>query len=194
MEAGTKRMIFMDLDGVLFGLVDHCGETGVSARTEDEITIVEGLDEFFSRLVERGYTLVGVTNQPDIARGKITSAFLTEKHRRLLDRYPQLSEIFVCPHTDTDLCRCRKPKLGLFEQAGLKYGVNFSASWTIGDSRSDIEAGHATGTSTILVQTAWNSESSTAVLRYVTAVAKSTHGALKLILALDDKYSNSSDV
>lgn len=184
----------MDLDGIFFGLVDRVGESGVTARTEDEITIVEGLDEALTKLVAQGYTIVGVTNQPDIARKKITVEFLVKKHQRLYKRYPQLREIFVCPHTDTDLCRCRKPKLGLFEQAGSKYDADFLASWTVGDSRTDIEAGHAIGTTTILVQTAWNSESSAAVLRYVTAVAKSTNGALKLIIALNERRTNTSDV
>lgn len=191
---GTKKLLFVDLDGVIFELVDHFGEYGVSPRTEDEIRLEEGLDDILNLLVGFGYTLVGVTNQPDIARGKITLEFLGVKHKRLLEKYPQFKEVFVCPHTDSDLCGCRKPKPGLFAEARRKYGANYGLSWTIGDSRSDIEAGHAVRTKTVLVQTPWNSESTVPVLGYVTAVVKSAYGAFSLILACEMNKKNKDDV
>ncbi|OGG72648.1 hypothetical protein A3A38_00205 [Candidatus Kaiserbacteria bacterium RIFCSPLOWO2_01_FULL_53_17] len=194
MFIGTKKIIFADLDGVFFKLVNHFGERGVSARTQDEIELIAGLEDILRKLVERNYVIVGITNQPDIARKKITHEFLEEKHRRLLKTYPQITEVFICAHTETDLCGCRKPKPGLLQQAGKKYEADFASSWMIGDSRSDIEAGHAMRTRTILVQTLWNSESTTPVLGYVTAVAKSAHGALSLILALEEGVSNKDDV
>jgi D-glycero-D-manno-heptose 1,7-bisphosphate phosphatase len=45
----------------------------------------------------------------------------------------------------------RKPSPAMFFEAAEKWNINLAASWMIGDSRSDAEAGRAAGTSTILV-------------------------------------------
>ena len=71
-EQELNKGILLDLDGVTFELVDHLGEYGVSPRSLGEIQIVEGLTEVLDELVRLGFTIVGVTNQPDIARGRIT--------------------------------------------------------------------------------------------------------------------------
>lgn len=137
---------------------------------------------------------MGVTNQPDIARGKITKQFLDEKHRRLLERYPQFSEVLVCPHTETDLCDCRKPKPGLLQQTGTKYHLDFSLCWVIGDSRADIEAGTIVRAKTIFIQTNHNcTPSAVSAIALATAVAKNTKGALKLIASLAQGETNTSD-
>jgi D-glycero-D-manno-heptose 1,7-bisphosphate phosphatase len=193
MPLGTKKVVFLDLDGVVYKLVDHFDEYGVSARTEDEIAIVEGLEERFKKLVEKGWLIVGITNQPDIARGKTTPEFLAKKHELLQKKYPQISEIFPCIHTETDLCKCRKPKPGLLKTSGKKFGADFALSWMVGDSRSDVEAGHAVRARTILIQTVWNSESTVPVLGYVTAVCKDIAGALDLILNVEEGASNKHD-
>lgn len=189
---GDKRGILLDLDGVLFELVDHFGEYGVSARFPEEIKILEGLGKLFDALTAKGYVIVGHTNQPDIARKKIKLRFLEKKHALLERKYPQIKKIYICGHTETDLCDCRKPKAGLLRQATKDFNLNFSASWVIGDSRSDIEAGRMVHTKTILLQTDYNCASP--AIDKCTAVAKSINGALSLILALEDKTSNVHDV
>ena len=63
-----------------------------------------------------------------------------------------MDDIFYCPHhPDRGFegerseykmdCECRKPKPGLILQAAKKYNIDLSASWMIGDSESDVQAG-----------------------------------------------------
>src|SRR5487761_1192269 len=48
-----------------------------------------------------------------------------------------------------DDCQGRKPKPGMILQAGREHQINLSASWMIGDSVMDVEAGKAAGCRTI---------------------------------------------
>jgi D-glycero-D-manno-heptose 1,7-bisphosphate phosphatase len=189
---GTRKLLLLDLDGITFKLVDHFGEYGVSARTLPEIKIVDGLGTLLDELTAAEYVIVGCTNQPDRARGKITSEFLVEKHRLLMEKYPQIVDVFTCAHTETDLCDCRKPKPGLLRQAAKRYDGDFSVSWMVGDSRGDIESGVLVHARTILVQTPYNCGNP--AIDIATAIAKDTRGALALILALERGETNKDDV
>jgi len=189
---GTRKLLLLDLDGITFKLVDHFGEYGVSARTLPEIKIVDGLGTLLDELTAAEYVIVGCTNQPDRARGKITSEFLVEKHRLLMEKYPQIVDVFMCAHTETDLCDCRKPKPGLLRQAAKRYDDDFSVSWMVGDSRGDIESGVLVHARTILVQTPYNCGNP--AIDIATAIAKDTRGALALILALERGETNKDDV
>lgn len=186
-----NKAVFLDIDGVLVELVDHFGEYGVSPRIPDEIKVVEGLEKLFDDLAGCGWLFIGITNQPDVARKKIKPEFLDEKHKRVVSRYPQIKKILVCPHTETDLCRCRKPKPGLLRQAAKELEIDFSLSWMIGDSRSDVEAGKLVHCKTIFLQTPYNCADP--AIDKCTAVAKSVKGALSLILALAKGASNRHD-
>ena len=188
---GDKKAILLDLDGVTFKLVDHFGEYGVSARLPHEISIVDGLTKEFDALVAAGFVIVGVTNQPDVSRGKITQEFLDGKHAKLQAEYPQIARIYACTHTETDLCNCRKPKPGLLLQAAKDYDIDFSVSWMVGDSRSDVEAGVLAHAKTIFLQTPYNCADP--AIAKCTAVAKNIKGALRLILALEDGAKNTDD-
>ena len=187
-----NKLIGLDLDGVIFKLVNHFGEYGVSARLEREIEIVDGLDDLLDALVDKGYVIVGITNQPDIARKKISPQFLNKKHKLLQRKYPQIKKIYICSHTETDLCSCRKPKPGLLLQADKDFKVDFSQSWVIGDSRPDIEAGTLVHAKTILIQTKYNCGDPS--LAICTAVARNVEKSLRLVLDIENKKANLVDV
>jgi len=190
-ESSLGKAVLLDLDGVAVELVDHFGEYGVSPRLLQEVRIVGGLSEVLENLVGLGFIIVGITNQPDIARGKITPEFLDEKHAAVQRMYPQIQDIFVCTHTETDLCDCRKPKPGLLRQAAKKYNIDFAGSWVIGDSRADIEAGTLVHARTIFLQTPYNCADP--AIDKATTVAPSTLKALKLIVDLERGRANQSD-
>jgi D-glycero-D-manno-heptose 1,7-bisphosphate phosphatase len=66
-----------------------------------------------------------------------------------------LDEIKVCVHVDADRCDCRKPKPGMLLEAARERGIDLTQSIMIGDRWRDIEAGHAAGCSTIMID--WKS-------------------------------------
>ena len=141
--------VFLDRDGVINRAVVRDGRPYPPARLED-VEILSGAISSIQRLAERGYVLIGITNQPDVARGTQSREVVESINAMILSRLP-LREIFVCYHDNNDNCDCRKPKPGLILQAAEKYGLDLSQSWMVGDRWKDIAAGRAAGLKTIFV-------------------------------------------
>jgi D-glycero-D-manno-heptose 1,7-bisphosphate phosphatase len=112
--------------------------------------ILPGVREACDDLRRRGYLLVVVTNQPDIARGTLSQKTLDGLHARLRQEV-QVDSIWVCPHDDADHCSCRKPAPGLILRAAEHHGIDLSRSYAVGDRWRDIEAGRSAACRTIFV-------------------------------------------
>lgn len=61
--------------------------------------------------------------------------------------------IYVCPHSHTDGCSCRKPGTGMLLKAADDYNLDLTKCVVIGDRWTDIVAGSKVKAKTILVQT-----------------------------------------
>ncbi|MDP2670821.1 MAG: HAD-IIIA family hydrolase [bacterium] len=57
----------------------------------------------------------------------------------------QFDGIYRCPHTPDEGCDCRKPKPGMLLRAIQEHDIDLEKSYMIGDSMTDIQAGHAAG-------------------------------------------------
>ncbi len=73
--------------------------------------------------------------------------------------------IQFCPHHPDAGCYCRKPAPGMLKKAAVKYGIDLSRSYFVGDSAKDILAGHAVDCTTILVQSGTNPDKVSEQLR-----------------------------
>jgi D-glycero-D-manno-heptose 1,7-bisphosphate phosphatase len=144
-----KRAVFLDRDGVLNKAYVRDGKP-YSPDTVEEMIIVPDAREALERLRRHGFRLIVATNQPDIARGRLTRAQVDAMNGYLADRLP-LDEIEMCPHDDADHCDCRKPKPGLLLRVAEREGIALSQSFMVGDRYRDIEAGHSAGCRTVLV-------------------------------------------
>ena len=147
----TPRAVFLDRDGVINRA--HL-EDGIprGPATVDALDVLPGVPEALTRLRAAGFKLIVVTNQPDVARGRVARAVVEVQNERLLATLP-LDEIRVCYHDDADACDCRKPKPGLLTQGPP---VRMAESVMVGDRWRDIEAGRAAGCATVLVESASN--------------------------------------
>ena len=141
--------VFLDRDGVINRAIVRDGKPYPPARLDDT-EILAGATVSLQRLAEHGYTLISITNQPDVARG-IQSRQVVESINALIQSRLPVREIFVCYHDNADDCDCRKPKPGLIYKAAKKYGLDLSRSWMVGDRWKDIAAGQAAGLKTIFV-------------------------------------------
>jgi D-glycero-D-manno-heptose 1,7-bisphosphate phosphatase len=148
-DALSRRAVFLDRDGVL----NRCFiRDGVShpPRSVDEVEVLSGVAEALRLLSGLGLLLIGVTNQPDVARGTQTAAGLEAINRHLMARLP-VQEIRSCVHDGADGCACRKPKPGLIHDAAAAHGIDLAASFLVGDRWSDVAAGEAAGCLTFLI-------------------------------------------
>ncbi|HET9985389.1 MAG TPA: HAD-IIIA family hydrolase [Longimicrobiales bacterium] len=150
------RAVFLDRDGVLNAVVLRDGRPA-SPRTPDELVVEAGAAAAVRRLRECGYLVFAVTNQPDVARGLLTEAALAELMSRVEAEIP-LDDWRSCIHDDVDGCECRKPRPGMVQGLARVWGVDLAASYLVGDSWKDMEAGRAAGCRTILLRRDYNSE------------------------------------
>lgn len=141
--------VFLDRDGILNRAIIQAGKPYPPSRLED-LEILPGTLVSLKRLADHGYRLIGITNQPDVARGIRSRKMVEALNAEILIRLP-VREIYVCYHDDSDNCTCRKPKPGLILYAAEKHGVDLSHSWMVGDRWKDIAAGQAVGLKTIFV-------------------------------------------
>ncbi len=144
-----KKCIFFDRDGI----VNISPGPGYVERWEDFHLMPEFITAAQAAIAQ-GYVVSIVTNQRGVARGLMTEATLIEMHHKLVTALAEYSVmllgIYCCPH-ERDCCECRKPQPGLLLQAASEYDIDLSASWMIGDSETDIEAGSRAGCRTVMV-------------------------------------------
>lgn len=141
--------IFLDRDGIINRAITRQGKPYPPTRLED-VEILSGTISSLKQLDSAGYILIGITNQPDVARG-VQSRAVVEAINKLIESKLPVREIFVCYHDNVDDCSCRKPKPGLILHAAEKYRLDLSRSWMIGDRWKDVAAGQAAGLKTIFV-------------------------------------------
>ena len=145
----APRAVFLDRDGVLNRAIVREGRP-YPPPSAAEMEIVAGAPAALARLKDRGFLLLVVTNQPDVARGTQTLDVIQAMHS-ILRRSLPLDEFLVCPHDDRDACGCRKPAPGLLLKAQARYGIDLRRSFLVGDRWRDIDAGCAAGCRTVFV-------------------------------------------
>ncbi|MFN0164943.1 MAG: D-glycero-alpha-D-manno-heptose-1,7-bisphosphate 7-phosphatase [Bryobacteraceae bacterium] len=141
--------MFLDRDGVLNSPLIREGKA-FPPRSADSLVIPPGTAEALARLKKRGFLLLVVTNQPDVARGTQQRETVEGIHRRLRAELP-LDDVFPCYHDDPDACDCRKPRPGLLFRASREYGVDLNRSYLIGDRWRDVDAGANAGCRTVWI-------------------------------------------
>jgi len=152
----VRAAVFLDRDGVLNPLVED--EDGLrSPRVRDEFTLEPSARDAVVRLQRAGYLVFVVTNQPDLARGKLPLPELVAMNAEVRARL-KVDDLRVCPHDDADGCGCRKPSPGMLRALARRWGVDLSESYMVGDTWRDIGAGRAAGCRTILVRRSYNLE------------------------------------
>jgi D-glycero-D-manno-heptose 1,7-bisphosphate phosphatase len=85
--------------------------------------------------------------------GLLTIAELFD-HRRMrveMARWRETGRIYYCPHDKEPPCACRKPSPGMLLTAAREHQIDLGASWMVGNSDSDIEAGRRAGCHTIRI-------------------------------------------
>lgn len=156
-----QKLVFLDRDGTINHLVDHLSKL-------EDFELLPGVVRAISALNKSGYRTVLVTNQPVIARGDCTPAELEQIHCKMQTLLGQegayLDRIYYCPHHPDRgfanevpelkiACQCRKPAIGMLEQAKADLNADFATSWMIGDSTADLLAAQTAGVHSILLET-----------------------------------------
>jgi D-glycero-D-manno-heptose 1,7-bisphosphate phosphatase len=148
------RAIFLDRDGV----INRKPPEGDYVTRWEDFYILPGVAEGIALLNRASFLVIVVTNQRCIAKGLMSAAELEKMHKRMTELLGKSGAIvdgtFYCPHEIGSGCDCRKPAPGMLLNAARLHGIDLSASWMIGDSEIDVEAGRNAGCKTVrLLQT-----------------------------------------
>jgi D-glycero-D-manno-heptose 1,7-bisphosphate phosphatase len=157
--------IFLDRDGVINKLIlgGKAGDKESYIHSKEQVEWCDGVDEAFKIFYfETDYDMFIVSNQSGIGRWAgedkrfnyphISELFIWTLRRIEAmtsddERFAQdvIKEFMFCPHLPDAGCSCRKPKPGMIYALAVKWGIDLSRSWMIGDSVSDMQAGWNAG-------------------------------------------------
>jgi len=151
-----NRAVFLDRDHTI---IEDPGYISDPAG----VKLLPGADLAIKALRQAGYLAVVVTNQSAVARGLVTEETLEKIHgemrRQLAAGGAHLDALYYCPFhpegtvepyaKDSDL---RKPQPGMLLKAASDLDIDLAASWIVGDSPRDVEAGQRAGCRTIRVR------------------------------------------
>jgi len=138
--------VLLDRDGTLIEDVPYNGDP-------DKVRPMPGAREALDRLRAAGLRLAVVTNQSGLARGCFTERQMRAVHARVEELLGPFDDWQICPHDDTDGCRCRKPAPGLVHAAARTLGTTPARCVLIGDIGRDMAAALAAGATGVLVPT-----------------------------------------
>ena len=145
------KLVILDRDGTINSDSDDF------VKTPEEWLPLPGALEAIARLNHAGWHVVVASNQSGLGRGLFDVVALNAMHAKmqklLAMQGGRIDAVFFCPHTAEEECHCRKPQPGLFEQIGLRFGVQLAGVPTVGDSLRDVVAGASAGCEPHLVLT-----------------------------------------
>lgn len=112
------------------------------------------------KLSKTDYKIIILTNQSGISRGYFEEKDLKKLHHWLIKKLKckdvRVDKIYYCPHQPKDNCSCRKPKIGMLQQAVNDFGISLAKSWIIGDDEKDIIMARETNVKSIKISKRMN--------------------------------------
>jgi len=157
------KAVLLDRDGVINALVHH-QEAGVidAPFTRAQFKLLPRVPQAIRLLNELGFRVAIVSNQPGIAKGHLKLQTFKAFERTMLSQVHaaggHIDRIYYClHHPDAKIpklrkrCRCRKPEIGLLQQAAAELNVSLEECYMVGDGIPDMVAGSRAGCRTIFV-------------------------------------------
>ncbi|MBF0488827.1 MAG: lipopolysaccharide heptosyltransferase II [Nitrospirae bacterium] len=141
---GRRKAVFFDRDGTLCEDADYL-------NSFDGFRPYDGLDRL-TALKDKGFVLVGISNQSGIGRGIVNEEFVKALHQVFIDKYG-FDDFYYCKHVPADNCACRKPSPGMLLRARADYGIDLKNSIFVGDKNADMETALAVGARPIFFRT-----------------------------------------
>ena len=158
-----KGVVFVDRDGCI-------NEESGYISQPDQLRLIPGAADGIQVLNKANIPVICVTNQAVIARGEATHEDMHLIHSKIDKELGEigafLDKIIYCPHHPDigydgevkDLkikCDCRKPGVGMALEASKNFKIDFSKSWMVGDTTTDLRFANNLGMTSILLRTGY---------------------------------------
>ncbi|NQV82688.1 MAG: HAD-IIIA family hydrolase [Rhodospirillales bacterium] len=172
------RAVFLDRDGVIIRTDVRDGKP-YAITSLDALDILDGAEDAIWRLKQAGLATIVVSNQPDVAAGKVTRDVVEAINAELMEKL-DIDEIKTCFDTAASYY---KPRPGMLLEAARDHDITLDQSYLIGDRWRDIGAGKAAGCMTVFIDCGYAETLIDAPDATVASVAE----AADLILSLESK-------
>lgn len=131
----TNKALIVDYDGTLRECV---GGNGMFPTEESHIQLKENVKRVLKDYQDRGYMLLGVSNQSGVHKGELTA----DKAQALFQHTNRLIGLDIpvvfCPHQAAPPnCYCRKPQVGNFVALMHRHKLDRKACIYVGDQTTD---------------------------------------------------------
>src|SRR4051812_6454843 len=125
--------------------------------------MLPGVPEGLHQIVQRGFSLIMVTNQSGVGRGYFTMVDVERVHehlaRELARHQVHFQKIYIAPEAPDAPSRGRKPSPQFLLDARDEFKIDLSKSYMIGDKLIDLECGWNAGVAkSILVRTGYGAK------------------------------------
>ncbi|WP_288255670.1 HAD-IIIA family hydrolase [uncultured Prochlorococcus sp.] len=144
----AQKILFLDRDGTLIR-----NDKKIYLTSPEEVFLNEAILDIYKKYTSEGFLPVVVTNQPQIAHGKLSLNTLDRIHCKIQDlltarNLEKIFQFLICPHHPhvgykeeipflKFTCECRKPEIGMFNFLEKKFLIDLDQSLMIGDSKAD---------------------------------------------------------
>ena len=147
----SLHTVFLDRDGT----INVKAAAGHYIRSPAELVLLPGAAEAVAQLNAAPIRVILVTNQRWLSEESADPGQYAAVHARLEELLAAegawLDAAYHCPHA-TGVCDCRKPGPAMLLRAAEEHGFELAGSVIVGDSDTDLLAGRAAGTATILLR------------------------------------------
>ena len=163
----TYSALFLDRDGVINERLP-----GEYVSNWEQFRWCAGNPQAIAALGDRFQYVFVVTNQQGVGKGLMTQGQLNAVHQRMRHEIVavggRIDHIFCCTDLANQVENCRKPspQMGYAAQK-IFPDIDFSRSYMVGDSLSDLQFGQALGTKNVLIR--GKAEEEVAIRRAVAA-------------------------
>lgn len=151
-----NKAIFLDRDGVICEDTDYVtnfNKLHIFGFSKDAVELMH----------QKGYKVIVISNQSAVAREMMKESDLIYINNYIKEE-TGIDKIYYCPHLPPDAdnreenlpyrihCSCRKPGIGMIEQAKKEFDIDLNLSYMVGDRKTDILAGKSAGLITVYIK------------------------------------------
>lgn len=131
----VNKAIIVDYDGTLRECINGNGKYPTA---HEHIEMKPNRKEVLQRYKDKGYILLGVSNQSGVAKGELTHEKAVELFEHTNKQLGLDIEYRFCPHQSAPIsCYCRKPMNGIGVEFIMKHKLKASECYFVGDMTSD---------------------------------------------------------
>ncbi len=109
----------------------------------EKFEFIDGVFDACKYFISLGYEIIVITNQSGIGGGYYTQEDFLNLTNWMIKEFNknkiEILKVYFCPHSPTEDCECRKPKIGMITQSLNDFSIDLQNSWLIGDKTSDIQ-------------------------------------------------------